>query len=80
MFTAMRLEESAEDFKQKLKSFEKGATAEALFDAEWEWFRLCDELKLQEDKQICGEKLLKKMEQMNLNEYTKEVYRKKING
>jgi len=78
MFTAMRIEDRVEDIRHKLEIFEKGATAEALFDAEWELFCLYEELGLQKEKQACGEKLLKKMEQMSLNEYTKEVYRKKI--
>lgn len=78
MFTAMRIEYRIEDFRQKLEMFEKDATAEALFDAEWELFRLYDELGLQQEKQACGEKLFEQIEHMNFNEYTKDIYIKKM--
>jgi len=80
MFTAMRIEYRIEDLRQKLAMFEKDATAEALFDAEWELFQLYDELGLQQEKQVCGEKLFEKIGHMNFNEYTKDVYRNKIKG
>ena len=80
MFTAMRIEYRIEDFRQKLEMFEKDATEEAMFDAEWELFRLYEELGLQQEKQTCGENLLKKIEQMQLNEYIRDVYRNKIKG
>lgn len=78
MFTAMQIEHRIEDFRQKLAMFEKGATTEALFDAEWELFRLYDELGLQQEKRACGEKLFEKIEHMNFNEYTKDIYIKKM--
>ena len=80
MFMAMRIEQKLEDFRQKLRVFEKDATEDALFDAEWELFRLYEELGLQQEKQTCGEKLLKKIEDMQLNEYIRDVYRNKIKG
>ena len=80
MFAAMRIEPRMEDFRQNLGMFEKSASIEALFDAEWELFLSFEELGLQQEKQTCAEKLLEKIEQMNLNEYSKDAYLKKING
>jgi len=80
MFAAMRIEHRMEDFRQNLGMFEKSASIEALFDAEWELFLSFEELGLQQEKQTCAEKLLEKIEQMNLNEYSKDAYLKKING
>lgn len=78
LFNAMRIEQSLEDFRQKLRVFEKDATEEALFDAEWELFLLYDELGLQQEKLVCKKELLDKIEKLNMNEYSKDVYLKKI--
>lgn len=78
MFTAMRIEQKLEMFKSHLIQFEESATAQAVFDAEWELFLLYDELGMHQEKLACGEALLRKIEQLDLNEYIRDVYIKKI--
>ena len=65
-------------YEANLSQFEKDATAQAVFDVEWELFQLYEELGMQEEKQGCGEALLRKIEQLDLNEYIRDVYTKKI--
>ena len=78
IFASARMEQNLSLLMKYSERFEKEASEQARFDAEWELVHLYNELDMQQEKQIYKEKVLDKLGRMHFNEYLKDVYLKKL--